>query len=115
MTTTPIKIGDVVGDLLRDGMPLHFTAYDGSSAGPTDADIGLELVNLGRGQQLGARLHDCRCNAVVGRRSYHGSPGSVSAPICPTEAAGQRWPRARNLKRLKHPKTLYKYLVRDGF
>ena len=31
---TPVKIGDVVGDLLRDGMPLRFTAYDGSSAGP---------------------------------------------------------------------------------
>lgn len=43
--STPIKIGDVVGDLLRDGMPLRFTAYDGSTAGPADAEIGLELVN----------------------------------------------------------------------
>ena len=42
---TPIKIGDVVGDLLRDGLPVRFTAYDGSSAGPADAEVGLELVN----------------------------------------------------------------------
>ncbi|MEN8675012.1 cyclopropane-fatty-acyl-phospholipid synthase family protein [Nocardioides sp.] len=55
MTTTPtrpaapsrnrLKIGDVVGDLMRGGMPVHFTAYDGSSAGPEDAEIGLELIN----------------------------------------------------------------------
>jgi cyclopropane-fatty-acyl-phospholipid synthase len=59
MTSTPIRripnritarpptlaIGDVVADLLRDGMPVRFTAYDGSSAGPADAEIGLELLN----------------------------------------------------------------------
>jgi cyclopropane-fatty-acyl-phospholipid synthase len=40
-----ISIGDAVASLLRDGMPVRFTAYDGSSAGPTDADIHLELLN----------------------------------------------------------------------
>jgi cyclopropane-fatty-acyl-phospholipid synthase len=40
-----ITIGDAVGSLLRDGMPVRFTAYDGSSAGPPDADIHLELLN----------------------------------------------------------------------
>ncbi|HYF73705.1 MAG TPA: cyclopropane-fatty-acyl-phospholipid synthase family protein [Nocardioides sp.] len=40
-----ISIGDAVGSLLRDGMPLHFTAYDGSSTGPADSDLGLELVS----------------------------------------------------------------------
>ncbi|HEU4811132.1 MAG TPA: class I SAM-dependent methyltransferase [Nocardioides sp.] len=40
-----ITIGDAVASLLRDGMPVRFTAYDGSSAGPPDAEIGLELVN----------------------------------------------------------------------
>ncbi len=58
MTTTPLrkiptkistrpelKIGDVVGDLMRGGMPVRFTAYDGSAAGPEDAEIHLELTN----------------------------------------------------------------------
>jgi cyclopropane-fatty-acyl-phospholipid synthase len=40
-----ITIGDAVGSLLRDGMPVRFTAYDGSSAGPPGADIHLELLN----------------------------------------------------------------------
>lgn len=40
-----LKIADVVADLMRDGMPLHFSAYDGSSAGPADSEIRLELVN----------------------------------------------------------------------
>lgn len=43
-TSTP-SIGEAVASLLRDGMPVRFTAYDGSSAGPADAAIGLELVN----------------------------------------------------------------------
>ncbi len=42
---TDLKIGEAVSSLLRDGMPVRFTAYDGSSAGPADAPIGLELVN----------------------------------------------------------------------
>jgi cyclopropane-fatty-acyl-phospholipid synthase len=40
-----MTIGDAVGSLLRDGMPVRFTAYDGSSAGPPDAPVGLELLN----------------------------------------------------------------------
>jgi cyclopropane-fatty-acyl-phospholipid synthase len=40
-----ITIGDAVGSLLRDGLPVRFSAYDGSSAGPPDADIHLELLN----------------------------------------------------------------------
>jgi cyclopropane-fatty-acyl-phospholipid synthase len=38
-----MPIGDAVGRLMRDGMPVRFTAYDGSSAGPPDAPIGLHL------------------------------------------------------------------------
>ena len=38
-------IGEAVGTLLRDGMPLRFTAYDGSSSGPEDAEFGLHLRN----------------------------------------------------------------------
>lgn len=39
-----MRIGDAFGSLLRDGMPVRFTAYDGSEAGPRDADIHLELL-----------------------------------------------------------------------
>lgn len=38
-----MSIGDAIGSLMRDGMPLRFTAYDGSSAGPPDAEFGLDL------------------------------------------------------------------------
>lgn len=38
-----MSIGDAVDRLMRDGMPVRFTAYDGSSAGPPDAAIGLHL------------------------------------------------------------------------
>lgn len=40
-----IPIGEAVASLLRDGMPVRFTAYDGSSAGPADAEIGLHLAS----------------------------------------------------------------------
>lgn len=40
-----LTIAEGVVSLLRDGMPVRFTAYDGSSAGPQDAEIGLELLN----------------------------------------------------------------------
>jgi cyclopropane-fatty-acyl-phospholipid synthase len=44
MTDGPrMPIGDAVGRLMRDGMPVRFTAYDGSSAGPPGASIGLHL------------------------------------------------------------------------
>ncbi|WP_139978379.1 SAM-dependent methyltransferase [Nocardioides litoris] len=44
-TPKQFKIADVVADLTRGGMPLRFEAYDGSAAGPEDAEIRLELVN----------------------------------------------------------------------
>ena len=44
-TQTGLKIGDAISSLLRDGMPVRFKAYDGSVAGPPDADITLELHN----------------------------------------------------------------------
>ncbi|GAA4751944.1 class I SAM-dependent methyltransferase [Nocardioides endophyticus] len=43
--TKTYTIGEAVGALMRDGMPVRFTAYDGSSAGPPDADIHLDLLN----------------------------------------------------------------------
>ena len=41
--TRDLTIGGAVASLMRDGMPVRFTAYDGSSAGPADAAIGLHL------------------------------------------------------------------------
>ena len=38
-----MKIADVVARLMRDGMPLRFTAYDGSAAGPPDVPFGIDL------------------------------------------------------------------------
>jgi len=38
-------IGQAIESLMRDGLPLRFTAYDGSSAGPPDAEFGIELLN----------------------------------------------------------------------
>ena len=43
-TQTGLKIGDAISSLLRDGMPVRFKAYDGSVAGPPDADITLEVA-----------------------------------------------------------------------
>jgi cyclopropane-fatty-acyl-phospholipid synthase len=40
-----MSISEAVGSLLRDGIPVRFMAYDGSSAGPPDAALGLELRN----------------------------------------------------------------------
>jgi cyclopropane-fatty-acyl-phospholipid synthase len=42
---TTLTIAAAVDSLMRDGMPVRFTAYDGSSAGPSDAVIGLELTS----------------------------------------------------------------------
>jgi cyclopropane-fatty-acyl-phospholipid synthase len=44
-TTTEMTIGEMVDSLIRGGLPLRFTAYDGSSAGPEDATVGLDLRN----------------------------------------------------------------------
>ncbi len=38
-----LSIGDAMDRLVRGGLPLRFTAYDGSSAGPSDAPIGMHL------------------------------------------------------------------------
>ncbi len=43
-TTTRLRIGDVIAELMRDGMPVRFTAYDGSSAGPEECDVSIELT-----------------------------------------------------------------------
>ena len=40
-----MKIADAITDLLRDELSVRFTAYDGSSAGPADAEFGLELTS----------------------------------------------------------------------
>jgi len=45
MTTPTLTIAQAVDGLMRDGMLLRFTAYDGSSAGPPDAELGLELTS----------------------------------------------------------------------
>jgi cyclopropane-fatty-acyl-phospholipid synthase len=39
-----MKIGEAIESLLRGPLPVGFKAYDGSSAGPSDADITLELA-----------------------------------------------------------------------
>ena len=44
MTTVEMTIAEAVDTLMRDGMPLRFTAYDGSSVGPPDSPLGLELT-----------------------------------------------------------------------
>lgn len=44
MTIPTPTIAESVDSLMRDGMPIRFTAYDGSSSGPPDAEIGLELT-----------------------------------------------------------------------
>jgi cyclopropane-fatty-acyl-phospholipid synthase len=50
MTTTTtneltVSIGEAVSRLIPEGPPFRFTAYDGSSAGPAEAPIGLHLSN----------------------------------------------------------------------
>jgi cyclopropane-fatty-acyl-phospholipid synthase len=42
-TTDTVNIGTVLESALRDGLPVRFTAYDGSAAGPEDAAIGMHL------------------------------------------------------------------------
>ncbi|MQW75420.1 methyltransferase domain-containing protein [Nocardioides sp. dk4132] len=39
-----ISIGDALSTLVRGDLPVRFEAYDGSGAGPADADIRLELL-----------------------------------------------------------------------
>ena len=40
-----LSIADALGRLMKDGLPFHFEAFDGSSAGPEDAPIRLRLLN----------------------------------------------------------------------
>ena len=42
---TTLTIAAAVDSLVRDGVPVRFTAYDGSAAGPSDAELGLELTS----------------------------------------------------------------------
>jgi cyclopropane-fatty-acyl-phospholipid synthase len=42
---TQITIGQAITRLMPDGVPFHFTAYDGSSAGPEDSLVHLHLKN----------------------------------------------------------------------
>jgi cyclopropane-fatty-acyl-phospholipid synthase len=43
--TATMTIAQAVDSLMRDGLPLRFTAYDGSAAGPRDSGLGLELTS----------------------------------------------------------------------
>ena len=46
MQTPPtLTVAEAVASLMRDGMPLRFTAYDGSSVGPPDSAVRLELTS----------------------------------------------------------------------
>jgi cyclopropane-fatty-acyl-phospholipid synthase len=45
LTSQPVTIAGTVESLMRDGMAVRFTAYDGSSSGPEDAQIRLELLS----------------------------------------------------------------------
>ncbi len=38
-----MMIADAMARLMRDELPLRFTAYDGSAAGPTDVSVGIDL------------------------------------------------------------------------
>jgi cyclopropane-fatty-acyl-phospholipid synthase len=40
-----ISVSDAITRLMPDGVPFHFTAYDGSSAGPEDSPIHVHLEN----------------------------------------------------------------------
>jgi cyclopropane-fatty-acyl-phospholipid synthase len=44
-TDTRLTIAEAFGRLLRDGMPIRFEAFDGSSIGPEDSKIKLRLRN----------------------------------------------------------------------
>jgi cyclopropane-fatty-acyl-phospholipid synthase len=40
-----LSIADALGKLMKEGLPFRFEAFDGSSAGPTDAPFTLRLLN----------------------------------------------------------------------
>ena len=43
-----MSIGDAMDRVVEGGLPLRFTAYDGSSAGPPDAEVGIHLRHRAR-------------------------------------------------------------------
>ncbi|HEY3004785.1 MAG TPA: class I SAM-dependent methyltransferase [Kribbellaceae bacterium] len=43
--TTHVSIADALTSVAPGGLPFRFTAYDGSSAGPEDAPVGMHLAN----------------------------------------------------------------------
>lgn len=45
LTTTRLSLAQVFDSLLARPVPIRFTAYDGSSSGPEDAPVGLNLKN----------------------------------------------------------------------
>ena len=45
MTGTRMRIADAIEEVLPEGLPCRFTAYDGSGTGPADAQIHLHLAN----------------------------------------------------------------------
>lgn len=44
-TTTRLRIADLIDEVLPEGIPFRFTAYDGSSTGPDDSKVRLHLAN----------------------------------------------------------------------
>ncbi len=43
--TGPLTVAQIADAVIRPPLPFHLTAYDGSSAGPVDAPIGVHLAN----------------------------------------------------------------------
>lgn len=41
----PLTIGEALSRLVQSDFPIRFSAYDGSAAGPADAEIGIDLLN----------------------------------------------------------------------
>ena len=100
---TDLKIGEAVSSLLRDGMPVRFTAYDGSAPGPADAPIGLELrqparpglpAHRARRPRPGPRLRRRRPRAA--RRAPRRPLRRAGAAPEHTSTSASRRPRRRS-------------------
>ena len=78
-----MSIGDAVASLLGDGMPVRFTAYDGSAAGPADAEVGLELVNQRGLSYLLTAPGDLGMARAYGRRPEAAAPTRAIRPPPP--------------------------------
>ena len=70
-------IGAALSSLLRDGMPLRFTAYDGSSAGPADSAYGIELLN-----ERAPVNHLSRVEASLGDADPYGLDLHLALYVC---------------------------------